>query len=73
MAALARERLGPDGVMVGDRPSTDGAFARTLGYQFLLVHTGLAATEGVPDPVPDEEHADLLAAVGAHHPAAAAS
>jgi 4-nitrophenyl phosphatase len=73
MAALVRERLGPDAVMVGDRPSTDGAFARTLGYRFLLVHTGLGATEGVPDPAPDEEHVDLLAAVAAHHPAAAAS
>lgn len=71
MAGLVRARLGDRGLMVGDRPSTDGAFARTLGYRFVLVHTGVGATEGVPDPVPDEEHDDLLAAVAAHHPLAA--
>jgi HAD superfamily hydrolase (TIGR01450 family) len=71
MADLVRVRLGASGTMVGDRPSTDGAFARTLGYRFLLVHSGVAATEGAPDPVPDEEHADLLTAVLAHHRGAA--
>lgn len=68
MADLVRARLGPTGTMVGDRPSTDGAFARALGYRFVLVRTGVAHTEGVPDPPPDEEHDDLLAAVEAHHP-----
>src|SRR6478736_1666206 len=29
-AALVRDRLGPDGVMVGDRPDTDGHFAVAL-------------------------------------------
>jgi glycerol 3-phosphatase-2 len=40
MAALVQHRLGPDGVLAGDRLSTDGAFARALGYRFGLVLTG---------------------------------
>jgi ribonucleotide monophosphatase NagD (HAD superfamily) len=68
MAELVRARLGDGGVMVGDRPSTDGAFARALGYPFVLVRSGLADTELPWDPEPDEEHADLAAAVAAHHP-----
>jgi 4-nitrophenyl phosphatase len=71
MAALVRARLGGSGVMVGDRPSTDGAFGRTLGYRFVLVRSGVS--EGVPDPEPDEVHDDLAAAVAAHHPAPAPS
>jgi glycerol 3-phosphatase-2 len=67
MAALVRARLGGEGLMVGDRPSTDGAFARTLGYRFVLVRSGVS--EGVPDPEPDEVHDDLAAVVAAHHPA----
>jgi HAD superfamily hydrolase (TIGR01450 family) len=73
MAALVRARLGGDGVMVGDRPSTDGAFARTLGYRFVMVRSGVGASEGVPDPTPDEVHDDLPSAVAAHHPAPAPS
>lgn len=63
MAELVRGRLGAEGTMVGDRPSTDGAFARALGYRFVLVATGVADTEGPPDPAPDVHAADLLAAV----------
>lgn len=46
MAALVRERCGPDfsartALMVGDRWSTDGAFARALGCPFALVRSGV--------------------------------
>lgn len=34
---LVRERFGDRGVMVGDRPSTDGALADALGWPFALV------------------------------------
>jgi len=35
--ALVRLRFGDHGVMVGDRPSTDGALAAALGWPFALV------------------------------------
>jgi HAD superfamily hydrolase (TIGR01450 family) len=56
--ALVRERLGPVGVMVGDRPSTDGALATALGWPFALVLSGVTRPdappggEGIPDPPP---------------------
>jgi HAD superfamily hydrolase (TIGR01450 family) len=56
MADLVRRRLGDDGVMVGDRPDTDGLFARVLGYRFALVHTGVT-----PAGVPVEPEPDLVA------------
>ena len=43
------------GVMVGDRPSTDGALAAALGWPFALVLSGVAGAgkeESVPDPAP---------------------
>ncbi len=55
MAALVRARYGNPVVMVGDRPSTDGAFALALGVPFALVLSGVAGTAGeesVPDPPP---------------------
>jgi glycerol-1-phosphatase len=59
MADLVRRRLGDRGVMVGDRPDTDGRFAVALGYRFALVHTGVTPA-GVPvDPVPDVVAPDL--------------
>jgi HAD superfamily hydrolase (TIGR01450 family) len=65
MAALVRGRLGEVGVMVGDRPDTDGLFARALGYRFALVHTGVTPA-GVPvDPEPDLVAPDLLSLVDA--------
>lgn len=63
MAALVRQRLGATGVMVGDRPDTDGRFARVLGYAFGLVHTGVTAAIEVVDPVPDLAAPDLAALV----------
>jgi HAD superfamily hydrolase (TIGR01450 family) len=45
MALLVRERTGPNGVMVGDRLSTDGAFAAALGWPFALVLSGVAGSD----------------------------
>lgn len=63
MADLVRARLGSEGVMVGDRPDTDGRFARVLGYRFALVHTGVTLAHEVIDPTPDLVAADLRALV----------
>jgi 4-nitrophenyl phosphatase len=54
MADLVRSRFGSDGIMIGDRPSTDGAFAAALGWPFALVLSGVAGDgeEPVPDPPP---------------------
>jgi glycerol-1-phosphatase len=52
------DRLGPVGVMVGDRPSTDGALATALGWPFALVLSGVTRPdappggEGIPEPPP---------------------
>ncbi|MEY4361414.1 MAG: hypothetical protein RL391_720 [Actinomycetota bacterium] len=46
MAELVRSILGgigSDAVMVGDRPSTDGLFARTIGCRYALVRSGVTA------------------------------
>src|SRR5206468_6709238 len=62
MADLVRARYGNRGVVVGDRPSTDGAFAATLGWPFALVLSGVAGSPGgeqVPDPAPPFVAADL--------------
>jgi HAD superfamily hydrolase (TIGR01450 family) len=64
--ALVRERLGRDGVMVGDRPSTDGALADALGWPFALVLSGVAGSpneEAIPDPRPPFVAADLATLV----------
>jgi 4-nitrophenyl phosphatase len=64
--ALVRARFGNDGVMVGDRPSTDGALAAALGWPFALVLTGIAGPDGeekVPDPKPAFVTPDFAALV----------
>jgi HAD superfamily hydrolase (TIGR01450 family) len=54
IADMVHAVLGPDGVMVGDRPDTDGRFARTLGWKFGLVLTGVTTANDLPvDPTPD--------------------
>jgi HAD superfamily hydrolase (TIGR01450 family) len=64
-ADLVWERFGPTGVMVGDRPSTDGAMADTLGWPFALVLSGVTAAvappggEAIPVPAPPFVAADL--------------
>jgi 4-nitrophenyl phosphatase len=66
MAALLRQRLGPDGIMVGDRPETDGLFARALGYRFGLVLSGVTSPADLPvEPSPDAIAPDLAALVEA--------
>jgi HAD superfamily hydrolase (TIGR01450 family) len=62
MAALVREHFGAVAVMVGDRPSTDGAFAAQLGCPFALVLSGVVGMPGeepVPDPPPPFVAPDL--------------
>ena len=62
MAALVRDRYGEPVVMIGDRPSTDGAFAGALGVPFALVLSGIvgaAGEEPIPDPRPAFVAADL--------------
>jgi len=70
MCDLVRSLVaGDDGecVMVGDRPDTDGRFARALGWRWSLVLSGLVGEADLPvDPEPDTVHADLLTAVRAH-------
>ena len=66
MADLVRDRVGRDGVVVGDRPSTDGLFARVLGFRFALVLSGVTSEADLPvDPAPDVVAADLAALVDA--------
>jgi 4-nitrophenyl phosphatase len=63
-ARLVRELLGPEGIMVGDRPETDGLFARTLGYAFGLVLTGVTPAGDLPvEPHPEHVADDLAALV----------
>jgi HAD superfamily hydrolase (TIGR01450 family) len=64
MAELVARACGPHGVMIGDRPSTDGAFAAALGWPFALVLSGIAGATGeepIPDPAPPFVAADLRA------------
>jgi 4-nitrophenyl phosphatase len=64
MVSLVQAMVGPDGVVVGDRPDTDGRFARALGYRFILVLTGVTSASDLPvDPLPDEVAASLAALV----------
>jgi 4-nitrophenyl phosphatase len=64
MLGLVRDRLGPEGMLVGDRPDTDGAFARALGYRFALVLTGVTSAADLPvQPEPTVVAPDLAAVV----------
>jgi glycerol-1-phosphatase len=62
---IIRERYGTTGVVVGDRPSTDGALASALGWPFALVLSGVTAAvappggEAIPAPAPPFVDADL--------------
>jgi 4-nitrophenyl phosphatase len=61
MAEAVRALVG-DGrhVMVGDRPSTDGLFARRLGATFGLVLSGVTTAADLPvEPAPDVVGVDL--------------
>lgn len=65
MAELVRRTIGVEdsrrAVMVGDRPSTDGGFARRLGCRYAIVWTGVTRTDDALDPVPDVRCDDLAA------------
>ena len=66
IVAMVRRRLGDHGVMVGDRPSTDGAMATALGWPFALVLSGIGGhdpSEPVPTPPPALVADDLAALV----------
>lgn len=64
IAALVRDRLGQVGLMVGDRPETDGRFAEAIGYDFGLVLSGVTTAEHLPvQPDPTYLAADLAALV----------
>lgn len=67
VAALVRDLAGPTGLMVGDRPDSDGLFAEALGYRFGLVLSGVTSADDLPvTPTPDLV-ADSLAAMVADH------
>jgi HAD superfamily hydrolase (TIGR01450 family) len=56
-------------IMVGDRPSTDGGMARTLGGRFGLVLSGVTSRTQLPvQPTPDLVFADLQCMVDAEFP-----
>jgi HAD superfamily hydrolase (TIGR01450 family) len=68
MAELVRSLVGvapaANAVMVGDRPETDGAFARTLGCRWALVYTGVTPSGVRPcEPTADIVADDLAAVV----------
>ncbi len=67
IAVLVRERIGEKGIMVGDRPDTDGLFAKAVGYRFGLVFSGVTRRDDLPvDPTPDLLGTDLLDLVDQH-------
>jgi glycerol 3-phosphatase-2 len=63
-AAFVKARLGPVGIVVGDRPDTDGLFAQAVGARFALVLTGVTAKADLPvEPHPDVVGDDLASVV----------
>lgn len=60
MCDLVRRHVGGAGVVVGDRPETDGRFAVALGFRFALVLSGVTGEDDLPvSPAPDLVAADL--------------
>jgi 4-nitrophenyl phosphatase len=69
MVDLVRARVGTAGVVVGDRPETDGLFARALGMRFALVLSGVTERADLPvQPEPAVVTADLAALVAKELP-----
>ena len=59
-----RGRIGASGVVVGDRPDSDGMFAQALGYEFALVLSGVTGPDDLPvTPEPQHCAPDLAALV----------
>jgi glycerol 3-phosphatase-2 len=67
MAELVHARVGDVALMIGDRVSTDGAFADALGCPFALVLSGVTVRDArpgcevVPEPAPPYVADDLAA------------
>jgi 4-nitrophenyl phosphatase len=60
MALLVKSRYGALEMVVGDRPDTDGLFARRTGSPFGLVLSGVTKSSDLPvDPAPDLVAPDL--------------
>jgi 4-nitrophenyl phosphatase len=63
--AMVRRRCGDRGVVVGDRPSTDGALATALGWPFaLVVSEATVSEEEIEDPGTAVRAASLAEAAG---------
>ena len=59
-----RDRIGANGVVVGDRPDSDGEFALALGYEFALVLSGVTSADDLPvSPEPQYCAPDLAVLV----------
>jgi len=69
MATLVRAAVGDEAaaraVMVGDRPSTDGRFARLLGCRYAHVWSGVTLRGALFEPAPDLTLDDLGAVADA--------
>jgi HAD superfamily hydrolase (TIGR01450 family) len=64
IAEVVRSRCGPAGLVVGDRPDTDGRFAVAMGWRFGLVLSGVTGAADLPvAPSPDVVAVDLAALV----------
>lgn len=64
MADLLVGRFGPPGIVVGDRPDTDGRFAERLGVDFALVLSGVTSASDLPvEPEPAVVAKDLAEVV----------
>jgi 4-nitrophenyl phosphatase len=65
-ADLLRDRFGPAGLVVGDRPDTDGTFAELIGAPFALVLSGVTQAGDLPvTPAPALVCPDLASVVAA--------
>ena len=60
MCDLLNELSGGNGIMVGDRPDTDGRFAKNLGWDFGLVLSGFTKKSDLPVDPPHDFLADDL-------------
>ena len=64
MVDCVRSRIGDTGIVVGDRPDSDGRFAQALGYEFALVLSGLTGPDDLPvSPEPQYCAPDLATLV----------
>ena len=65
--ACVRDRLGDGpGMVIGDRPDSDGLLAEALGFDFALVLSGVTAQDDLPvHPTPALVAADLAGVVDA--------